>query len=80
MTYYIFESRGGITKLDIEHKSQCSMTGVTRPWYVLSCLWDGAYKSPLLLIRMSSPCGVSGFPLSLSVWSFTICLTPYNRK
>ena len=22
----------------------------------------------------------SGFPLSLSAWSFTICLTPYNRK
>ena len=37
-------------------------------------------KEPLLLIRMSSPCGGSWFPLSLSVWSFTICLTPYNRK
>ena len=32
-------------------------------------------KEPLLLI-----CGGSGFPLSLSEWSFTICLTPYNRK
>ena len=29
-------------------------------------------KEPLLLI--------SGFPLSLSEWSSTICLTPYNRK
>ena len=28
-------------------------------------------KEPLLLI---------GFPFSLSEWSFTICLTPYNRK
>ena len=37
-------------------------------------------KEPLLLIGKSSPCGSSGFPLSLSVWSFTICLTPYNRK
>ena len=37
-------------------------------------------KEPLLLIRKSSPCGSSGFPLSLSEWSFTICLTPYNRK
>ena len=27
-----------------------------------------------------APCGGSGFPLSLSEWSFTICLTPYNRK
>ena len=28
----------------------------------------------------SSPCGGSGFPFSLSEWSLTICLTPYNRK
>ena len=27
-----------------------------RPWYVLSCLWDGAYKKTLLLIGKSSPC------------------------
>ena len=32
-------------------------------------------KEPLLLIGKSSLCGGSGFPLSLSVWSFTICLT-----
>ena len=51
-----------------------------RPWYVLSCLWDDAYKKTLLLIEKRSPCGDSGFPLSLSEWSFTICLTPYNRK
>ena len=38
-------------------------------------------KEPLLLIGMSSPCGgSSGFPLSLSEWSFTICPSPYNRK
>ena len=37
-------------------------------------------KEPLLLIGKSSPCGFSGFPLSLSEWSFTICLTPYNRN
>ena len=37
-------------------------------------------KEPLLLIGKSSPCsGGSGFPLSLSEWSFTICLAPYNR-
>ena len=36
-------------------------------------------KEPLLLIGKSSLCGGSGFPLSLSEWSFTICLTPYNR-
>ena len=35
-------------------------------------------KEPLLLIAKSSPCGGSGFPLSLSKWSFTICLMPYN--
>ena len=37
-------------------------------------------KEPLLLIGKSSPCDGSGFPLSLSEWSFTICPTPYNRK
>ena len=37
-------------------------------------------KEPLLLIGKSMPCSGSGFPLSLSEWSFTICLTPYNRK
>ena len=33
-------------------------------------------KEPLLLIEMSSLCGGSGLPLTLSEWSFTICLTP----
>ena len=37
-------------------------------------------KEPLLLIGKSSPCGGSGFPLSLSECSFTICPMPYNRK
>ena len=36
-------------------------------------------NEPLLLIGKSSPCGGSGFPLSLSEWSFTICQTPYNH-
>ena len=36
-------------------------------------------KEPLLLIRKSGPRS-SRFPFSLSEWSFTICLTPYNRK
>ena len=35
-------------------------------------------KEPLLLIGKSSLCGGSRFPLSLSEWSFTICLTSYN--
>ena len=37
-------------------------------------------KDPLLLIRKNSLCGGSGFPLSLSEWSFSICLMPYNPK
>ena len=37
-------------------------------------------KEPLLLIGKSRPCGGSRFPLSLSVWYFTICLMPYNLK
>ena len=32
-------------------------------------------KEPLLLIDKSSLCGGSGFPFSLSEWSFTICPT-----
>ena len=37
-------------------------------------------KEPLLLIDKRSLCGGSGFPFSLSEWSLTICLTPYNRR
>ena len=39
----------------ISHSSQCSTTGVTNPWYVLSCLWDGAYKRTLALNRKEWP-------------------------
>ena len=37
-------------------------------------------KEPLLLIGKTSLCSGSGFPFSLSEWSLTICLMPYNRK
>ena len=37
-------------------------------------------KEPMLLIRKSSPGCSSRLPLSLSVWSFTICPMPYNHK
>ena len=37
-------------------------------------------KEPLLLIGKSRLCGCSRFPVSLSEWSFTICLTLYNHK
>ena len=37
-------------------------------------------KETLLFIGKSSLYGSSGFPFSLSEWSLTICLTPYNRK
>ena len=37
-------------------------------------------KEPLLLIDKSSLCGGSGFPFSLSEWSLTICLMPYNLR
>ena len=35
-----------------------------------------AYKRTLAANGKRSLCGCSGFPLSLSEWSFTICLTP----
>ena len=37
-------------------------------------------KVPLLLIDKTSLCGSSGFHFSLSEWSLTICMTPYNRR
>ena len=37
-------------------------------------------KEPLLLIDKSSLCGGSRFPFSLSEWSLTIYLMPYNRR
>ena len=37
-------------------------------------------KEPLLLIDKSSLCGGSRFPFSLSEWSLTICMMPYNRR
>ena len=37
-------------------------------------------KETLLLIGKSRLCGGSGLSFSLSEWSLTICLTPYNRK
>ena len=42
----------------------------------------GGSGFPLVHIQEKcSPCIVdSGFPLSLSEWSFTICPKPYNRK
>ena len=57
-------SRHGLTKAVLCH-SICGMVHI---------------KEPLLLSEKSSPCGGSGFPLSLSEWSVTIFLTPYNCK
>ena len=47
----------------ISHSIHFFTTGVYVPWYVLS----------MLLIKKSRPC--SGFPVLLSDWSFTDCLT-----
>ena len=63
----------------IFRSSQCPTTGVTMAVVYPVCGMMHI-KEPLLLIGKSSLCGGSGFPLSLSEWSFTICLTPYNRK
>ena len=56
------------------------MTGVNKGHGMCYPVWDDAYKRSLAANRKESPCGSSGFPLLLSEWSFTICLTPYNRK
>ena len=41
-------------------------------------VWDGAYKRTLAVNRQEY--SGSGFPFSLSEWSLTTCLTPYNRR
>ena len=46
------------------------------PTHSRGCFTTGG----LLLIDKSSLCGGSGFPFSLSEWSLTICLMPYNRR
>ena len=56
------------------------MTGVTK---AMACAICGMVhiKEPLLLIEKSSrSSGGSGFPLSLSEWSFIICTMAYNYK
>ena len=60
----------------ISHFSQCSTTGVTKGcgmYYHVRGMMH--IKDALLVIGKSSPYGGSGFPLSLSEWSFTICPT-----
>ena len=70
----------------VDPLSYFSFQPVLHNWYNKGCgmyypvCWMMHIKEPLLLIGKSSPCGSIGFPLSLSEWSFTICLTPYNHK
>ena len=66
-----------VTPLSITYTSISSSTRVLQDHPVCGMVH---IKEPLLSIEKSSPRGGSGFPLSLSEWSFTICLTPYNRK
>ena len=60
------------------YSTHCSFQPVLHDWCNKGCgmcfpVWVMVHiKEPLLLIRKSSPCGCSGFPLSLSEWSFTI--------
>ena len=64
----------------ISRSSRCSTTGITKA--LVCAILSGMVhiKKTLLLIGKSSLCGGSGFPFSLSEWSFTICLMPYNRR
>ena len=60
--------------------SQSSTIGVTKATVCVILFVIMHTKETLLLFGNSSPLGGSGFLLSLSEWSFTICPTPYNRK
>ena len=86
ITFIIMETSGGSRKSNLGGEGGSEYVVVLHDWCNKGC---GLYypvcgmvhiKVPLLLIEKSSPCGGSGFPLSLSEWSFTICLMPYNRK
>ena len=50
-------------------------SGTEMLWHLRFFPWT---LQTLLLIGKSSPCGGSWFHLSLSNWSFTICLTPFS--
>ena len=55
---------GGPTELFLVPASASRLVK-QRPWHMLSCLWNSAYKRSLLLIGKSSPySGSSRFPLS----------------
>ena len=58
------------THCTLSHYSQCSMTGITKAMcYPISGMMH--IQEPSLLLGKNSACGGSGFPLSLSEWSFT---------
>ena len=68
--------------LSYSRSSQCPTTSATKDVVCAILSFGMVYiKQTFLLIGKSSPCsGGSGFPLSLSDYSFTIiCPTPYNR-
>ena len=61
-----------VDPLSYSRSNQCSTTGVTMT--VVCVILSGMVhiKESLLLIGKSSPCGGSGFPLSLFEYSFTM--------
>ena len=71
---------GGL--IELFHVPASAMTGIAKGSGICYSVSGIVHlKDRLLLIEKSSPCnGGSGFRISLSEWSFTICLTPYNRK
>ena len=44
-----------VNSLSYSRSSQCSTTGVTEAVYVISCMWDGAYKRTLAANRKEQP-------------------------
>ena len=71
----------------VDPLSYFSFQPVLQDWYDKGCgmcypvCGMVPIKDSLLLIEKSSPCsGDSRFPLSLSEWSFTRGLKPYNHK
>ena len=88
LVYFIFMVRWVVGSIlhGVDPLSYFSFQPVLHDWCNKGCgmcypvCGMGLIKEPLLLIGKRSPCGGSGFPLSISEWSFTISPTPHNRK
>ena len=76
--HWIYPSWG--THWAISRSIQCVMTGVTKAMVCVILCWMVHIKEQLLIIGMSSPCGDSRFPLTVSdPLSYVQCHITINK-